>query len=714
MKNYIFCFLLLFSSYFSIAQHNTLKPIEVTDMLKIKTIGKPQISPDGLHVLFPIMEIKDDVDKKGDFTYVTQLYLGEIKSKSYRALTSGKYSISSPSWSPDGRSILFSRDVGNKSQAYIMKLNGGEPMALTASLRDVMNSVWSKDGQFIFYQERKSMKEYLLDSLNNPSKLIPSWNIEKPKLDANVYVGSSKVNPNGNLKEVRAYLYQNEKDKKAKVINRLNFQEETTTTGEFPINLLFKIAVNGSSKPVLINNPYELWTEWIETPKGIIAIIPVDSVTHPDRVLDHKIVLYNRSNNQYRTLIEKKGFTYSSINLSPDSNWLTYVETSTTIVRNGTLKILNLTNSAIIDVPMDRVITQIKWTENNENIYFTAQDRGGVPIFVFNLKAKKVKQITPEVDGVLGFDVKDENLIYSKTCIDNPSELYVNDLQGTSESIFTTENSTWLAGKSISKPIKKSFVNKKGQRVDYWLMKPMNYQSGTQYPLVVEIHGGPSAMWGTGEASMWHEFQYYASKGMGVVYGNPRGSGGYGTEFLAANVKDWGAGPMADIMEMTDLAVNEGWVDTTQLAVTGGSYAGYLVTWMLGHTNRFKVACSQRGVYELSTFLGEGNAWRLNPRYFGGYPWEKTTRVILDRESPMTYVQNIRTPLIIFHGENDLRTGVIGSEMLYKSLKILGRDVEYVRHPEASHEITRAGNNRQRIDQMLRTYEFFSRYLKLN
>ena len=386
MKNYIFCFLLLFSSYFSIAQQNTLKPIEVTDMLKIKTIGKPQISPDGLHVLFPIMEIKDDVDKKGDFTYVTQLYLGEIKSKSYRALTSGKYSISSPSWSPDGRSILFSRDVGNKSQAYIMKLNGGEPMALTASLRDVMNSVWSKDGQFIFYQERKSMKEYLLDSLNNPSKLIPSWNIEKPKLDANVYVGSSKVNPNGNLKEVRAYLYQNEKDKKAKVINRLNFQEETTTTGEFPINLLFKIAVNGSSKPVLINNPYELWTEWIETPKGILAIIPVDSLAHPDRVLDHKIVLYNRSNNQYRTLIEKKGFTYSSINLSPDSNWLTYVETSTTIVRNGTLKILNLTNSAIIDVPMDRVITQIKWSENSESIYFTAQDRGGAPFFVYSLK----------------------------------------------------------------------------------------------------------------------------------------------------------------------------------------------------------------------------------------------------------------------------------------------------------------------------------------
>ncbi len=714
MKNYIFYFLLLFSTQLSFAQQNTLKPIEVTDMLKIKTIGKPQISPDGLHVLFSIMEIKDDVDKKGDFAYITQLYLGEIKSKSYRALTSGKYSISSPSWSPDGRSILFSRDVGNKSQAYIMKLNGGEPMALTNASRGIINPVWSKDGQFIFYQERKSMKEFLLDSLNNPSKLIPSWNIEKPKLDANVYTFSSKVNPNGNLNEVRAYLYQNEKDKKAKVINRLNFQEETTTTGEFQINLLFKISLDGPSKPVLINNPYELWTEWVETTKGIVAIILVDSLTHPDRVLDHKIVVYNRLNNQYRTLVEKKGFAYSNINLSPDGNWITFVETNTSVVRNGVLKILNLNNSAMIDVPMDRVITQIKWSENNENIYFTAQDRGGVPIFVFNVKSKKVRQITSEVDGVLGFDVKDANFMYSKTCVDNPSELYVNDLEGKSESIFTNENSTWLAGKSISKPIKKSFINNKGQRVEYWVMKPMNYQTGNQYPLIVDIHGGPSAMWGTGEASMWHEFQYYASKGLGVVYGNPRGSGGYGSNFLAANVKDWGAGPMADIMQMTDLAVNEGWVDTTQLAVTGGSYAGYLVTWMLGHTNRFKVACSQRGVYELSTFFGEGNAWRLNPRYFGGYPWEKSTRVILDRESPMTYVQNIRTPLIIFHGENDLRTGVIGSEMLYKSLKILGRDVEYVRHPEASHEITRSGNNRQRIDQMLRTYEFFSRYLKVN
>jgi len=230
---------------------------------------------------------------------------------------------------------------------------------------------------------------------------------------------------------------------------------------------------------------------------------------------------------------------------------------------------------------------------------------------------------------------------------------------------------------------------------------------------VLEIHGGPTAMWGPGENSMWHEFQFWCSKGYGVVYANPRGSGGYGQEFLKANVKDWGNGPMQDVLTaLTKATAASPWADTSKMVVTGGSYAGYLIAYIISHDNRFKAACSQRGVYDLRTFFGQGNAWRLVPNYFGGYPWEKTVLPILERESPITYVQNITTPYIMFHGENDLRTGVIQGEQMFKSLKVLGRPVEYVRHPGATHEITRSGNNRQRIDQMLRTWEFFERWLK--
>jgi len=210
---------------------------------------------------------------------------------------------------------------------------------------------------------------------------------------------------------------------------------------------------------------------------------------------------------------------------------------------------------------------------------------------------------------------------------------------------------------------------------------------------------------------MWHEYQYFCSKGYGVVYCNPRGSGGYGLDFLRANVKDWGTGPTNDVLAALNKAVAEGWADTSKLLITGGSYAGYLVAWIIAHDHRFKAACSQRGVYDLATFFGEGNAWRLVPNYFGGYPWEDSTKKILEHESPTSYVQDITTPYIIFHGANDRRTGFVQSEMLYRSLKALGRPVEYVRHPNATHEITRSVDNRQRIVQMLRPYEFIERWI---
>lgn len=693
-------FLLLFA--FSVLGQSPKEKIQVTDLLKIKTVGKPLVSPKGNQFIYTVTSIVDDPDKKGDFVYQTHLHLGNLNTGETRALTSGKNSIASPVWSPDGSKIAFTRDMGSKSQVYVLDLAGGEPQAITSVPFATSSPFWSSNGKEIYFQSSFTVKEFLVDSVYNKKSWIPSWTLEKPML-----TGSSKIaksNPNGSLEEVRAYLAQNEVDKKAKVINRLNFQEEASTTSEIPLPALFKTSLTG--KPELVNNPFQRWSDFEIGTKGIYASIPADSLAHPDKVLDSYIGLNNQ------VVYQKKGYRMSNLTLSPSEKWLAFQEAKSTGVQNATLNIISTNQPANpIKVSFDRVITQLKWSADENTLYFTAQDQGGVPLFSYDLTSKEIKQLSANSEGILGFDLASSGFIYAKTGIDNPSEIYLKSSDG--EKRFTSLNVDWLATKDIVKPIKHTFTNANGQKVDYWVMKPTTYEAGKKYPLVLEIHGGPSAMWGTGEASMWHEFQYYAAKGMGVVYANPRGSGGYGTDYLDANVKDWGAGPTSDVMKAMDLTIAEGWADTTQLAVTGGSYAGYLVAWIVGHTNRFKVACAQRGVYELSTFMGEGNAWRLVPNYFGGYPWEKTTKAILDRESPYSYVQNIKTPLIIFHGENDLRTGVIQSEMLYKSLKVLGREVEYVRHPGGTHELTRSGNNRQRIDQMLRTYEFFARYLKI-
>ena len=703
MKHLLFL-LLSFSVFSQIPKEK----IQVTDLLKIKTAGKPILSPNGSQFIFTVTAIVDDPDKKGDFVTQTHLYVGNVSTGETRALTSGKYSISSPTWSPDGSKIAFARDMGNKSQVYVLDLACGEPQAITNLPFSVSNPIWDASGKEIYFQSTFTYRDFLIDSVYNKRNLRPSWTIEKPVISSNSFK-KSKANPNGSIDEVRAYLAQNELDKKAKVINRLNFQEESATTSELPLPAIFKTNLTG--KPVLINNPFQRWSDFEIGKSGIYAVIPADSLAHPDKVLDSYIGL--KTTNGQKIIYEKKGYRMSNLTLSPSEKWLVFQEAKSTGVQNASLQIIDLQQPNIVKkVPFDRVITQVKWSADESKLYFSAQYQGGVPIFSYDVASNQVKQMSSHSDGVLGFDVINNGFIYAKTSIENPSELYLQ--AGESVKQLTSLNVEWLASKSIVKPSKHTFTNSKGQKVDYWVMKPTDYQAGKKYPLVLEIHGGPSAMWGTGEASMWHEFQYYAAKGMGIVYANPRGSGGYGTDFLAANVKDWGAGPTADVMKALDLTIAEGWADTTQLGVTGGSYAGYLVSWIVGHTNRFKVACAQRGVYELSTFMGEGNAWRLVPNYFGGYPWEKATKAILDRESPYSYVQNIKTPLLIFHGENDLRTGVIQSEMLYKSLKVLGREVEYVRHPGATHELTRSGNNRQRIDQMLRTFEFFARYLQIN
>ena len=316
--------------------------------------------------------------------------------------------------------------------------------------------------------------------------------------------------------------------------------------------------------------------------------------------------------------------------------------------------------------------------------------------------------------GINDFAVGPGALVQVVTHPGNPWELYRSAIDGRAAQPLTTHNSRWLKERKLSAYEPHSLVNKEGLTVDYWTVKPANFDPAKKYPLLVEIHGGPSAMWGPGEATTWHEMQFFAARGYAIVFSNPRGSGGSGRDFQRANFRDWGTGPMSDVLAAADFAAKEPYIDKQRQVITGGSYGGYLTAWIVGHDQRFKAAIAVRGVYDLATFYGEGNAWFLLPLYFGGFPWQKDVRPILDRESPLSYVENIKTPLLIKHGDVDFRTGVIQSQLLYKSLKQLGRPVEYVRYPRATHELSRSGEPQQRLDRLVRFDEFFRRYIGEN
>ncbi|MDP1762512.1 MAG: S9 family peptidase [Sediminibacterium sp.] len=692
--------------------------MKVTDMLKITQLTGVTISPDGSKAAFVATRIEPDADNKWEADYMNQIYIVPVDGSSAPRQLTARETASQPAWGPDGKQLAFIRTVDGKPQIFLLSLDGGEPVQLTKFKYGAGSPKWSSDGKKILFSTSIPLQALLKDSVLNSKKEIPKWPYEKPGFEHNsqLQTQTAKPDPDGNLEEIRAYLENNANDKKAKVITKLNFQEEKTTSSEISFNHFFIVNVEPGSQPVAVTHGFYRFTAAEFTPDGKQLLITgdMDDTQHPDRSLESEIFLADADGSNLKLLLGEEGKTYTSARISPSGKWLAFQYGNTSFVDVPALAIMpvNGSNKDMITIPFDRSKGNITWSADEKYLYFAAQSNGGAPVYRADMTTKKVEALSDVNAGISSFDIKNNNIVFVKTEVANPFELYVSDATLKNTKRISSFNYNWIKNKKLSYPEKKSFVNEKGLTIEYWVMKPTNFEPGKKYPAILNIHGGPSAMWGPGESSMWHEFQYYAAMGYVVVYGNPRGSGGYGAAFLRANMNDWGTGPTADVLTALDKAGAEGFIDTARLTVTGGSYAGYLVAWIISQDQRFKAACSQRGVYDLGTFFGEGNAWRLVPNYFGGYPWEPATKAIIQRESPITYVQNIHTPYIIFHGENDLRTGVIQSEMLYRSLKVLGRNVEYVRHPGATHELTRSGNNRQRIDQMLRTIEFFERFIK--
>ncbi len=710
--------IILFNIALFAAGQNGKDPVKVTDMLKIRSISNMSLSKDGSKAVFTVISIEPDGDSKLEYKYANQIWIANTDGSSApKQMTTAKDGSSQAAFSPDGKQIAFVRNVDGKAQIFLLSFDGGEAVQLTKYKYGALTPKWSPDGKQILFSSNIPIKDLLKDSILNPNKEIPNWPAEKPGFNNNEQLkpNAAKPNPDGNMDEIRAYLDNNATDKKAKVAYKLNFLDETDVNTDISFNYFFITDVKTDAKPAAITKGFYRYNFADFTPDGnqIVLAGDIDSLQNPDRSLNGSIFLVNKDGTGLRKLLGEEGKNYNSPRISPSGKWLAFQYSGTSFVSIPMLAIMPLNGGAkdIINIPFDRSKGALTWSDDEKYIYFSAQSNGGQPLYRIDIATKKSEQLTDHNNGVLGFDLSGNKLAYVRTEVNNPFELYTADASAKDPIRLSSFNTEWIAAKKLSFPEKHSFTNEKGMTIEYWVMKPTNYEAGKKFPLLLEIHGGPSAMWGPGEASMWHEYQYFCSKGYGVVYCNPRGSGGYGYDFLRGNVNDWGAGPTRDVMTSLDKTIAEGWADTSKLVVTGGSYAGYLVAWIISHDHRFKAACSQRGVYDLATFFGEGNAWRLVPNYFGGYPWEPATKATLERESPINYVQNITTPYIIFHGDNDRRTGFVQSEMLYHSLKALGRPVEYVRHPGGTHELTRSGNNRQRIDQMLRTYEFFERWI---
>lgn len=725
--------------------------IRATDLLKLKQLESPALSPDGKWVVYVVRTIEPKPDAKDDWVYHTNLWLVAADgSGAPRQLTHGS-SAAAPAWSPQGDRIAFVRPVDGKPQIHLLPFAGGEAAPLTKIDTGAVAPKWSPDGSRILFTSNLNYAQVraALEKAGQPTQ--PKWPVERPGRSANDtqnYAAAKKgpaaksspetksfaapqsetdlsavalAKADGTLQERREWLARNEADGNPRALARLNFQSESDINPDFAIAHLFVQDAHEGAEAHDLTPGYTgyVGAEWMPDGKAIVSMSQTDLDENPDRSFTASLYLVDAAGGGVRDFLKVADHSVLNPQPSPDGQWVAFTINRGRLFgyEQAAVGVVRATGGAhrVLTAKLDRSAGNLKWAPDSKSIYFIAANRGGFPLYNVALDRTEAKTVTASPTfGVRDYDVGAHGCVQVLTTPENPSELYRDANAKLGYHALTTHNAAWLAERQLSAITEHTLANDKGQTVQYWTLAPTALESGKKYPLLLEIHGGPSAMWGPGEDSMWLEFQFFAARGYAVVFANPRGSGGYGRDFQAANYRDWGKGPASDVLAVAAEAAKQPFVDPARQVVTGGSYGGYLTAWIIGHDQRFKAAVAQRGVYDLLTFFGEGNAWRLVPLAWGGYPWEPGLREILTEQSPLTYVANIKTPLLIQHGDNDRRTGFVQSEMLLRSLKQLGRDVESVRYPRATHEMSRSGEPKQRLDSLVRYEEFFRRYIGEN
>jgi dipeptidyl aminopeptidase/acylaminoacyl peptidase len=674
------------------------RPIQANDLYRIRTAGNVAISPDGARVAFVVTQIDSAAD-----AYHSHLWLAGVNDGQVRQLTRGAVRDRDPVWSPDGSKIAFvSNRGGDGAQIFILPLDGGEPWALTDLENGASNPAWSPDGSWLLFGSSLTTRELEEEAAGEVAE----------------GEGGDEAAMWGSLAAIRKWLAKNAEEEEPAVITRLNFQGER---GLNPIEYwdhIYAIDLEGGEPRRLTDGPYDFFAPTF-SPDGrqIAFIADITDGVHPDYSLKNELYIMAAEGGEPR-MIDIPGYNVSNPSWSPNGTHIAFAARDTTepSAANTMIGVLELLESGLVGNvewvtrPLDRSSRQYHWSADGSSIYFSAGVHGTVPIYRAPLHDGQIRQVVSGERGVLSFDLAAEKLAFVVSQPANPSEVYVANADGDDERRLTDLNAGWLSGIFVQPHRGFWYQSFDGRRVQGWLIEPVGYRDGEAYPLAVEIHGGPHSMWGPGERTMWHEFQLLAANGYFVLYTNPRGSGGYGYGFKYAIQRAWGDGPMRDVLTAVDTIVARGIVDEERMVVTGGSYAGYLTAYLVGNDHRFAAAVAQRGVYDLATFFGEGNAWMLVPFEFNTYPWEDAE--VLRRESPITYAHQIETPLLIIHSDRDLRTGVSQSEMLYRTLKVLEKPVEYVRYPREGHDLSRSGKPTLRIDRLLRILEFFQRYVR--
>lgn len=652
--------------------------IQASDVYNMVLVEDPQVSPDGAWVAF-VRQGRDEHQNKTTHS----IWLVRPDGSDLRQFTSGSAGDYAPRWSPDGTKLAFVSDRGGKPQIYVMPRDGGEALPLTYMLNGASAPAWSPDGTQIAFLSRLRPDEVTAEDEGDtlpPSSLAE---MEEAGKDAEKDA-DERVDP--------------------RVVDRVPYRTGTTFWDERFSHVYVVTVAGGESRPQRLTAGLQDYqaVAWAADSRTVYSVTSRQP-DHDMARLFNMVVSITIADGTV-TELTAADWACDNIKTSPDGQWIAF------LTRPARLPVNQLPQLAIIPAAggdmqilageLDRTVELFAWAADSKSLVFTARDQGNVPVFRVSLADGEPVRVGPEDSTIIGLDAGANGLIAAAAfTVNGLGELYVGAGENAPQPV-TNFNGAYLDTVKVGPVEHFVYDAPDGTPLDGWIVYPPDMEEGKQYPLALNIHGGPAAMWGASTPSMWIEWQHHAANGYVVFFCNPRGSTGYGEAFMLANHPDWGDAPMGDVLTGVDLLLERGLLDPARLAITGGSYGGYLTAWIIGHDDRFAAAVAQRGVYHLQAFHGVTDIPVFMTSNMQAEPWDSPE--VFWKYSPLAYARNIKTPLLIIHSENDFRVPIAEGEQLFTTLKRLGRTVQMVRYPREGHELSRSGEPKHMIDRLER------------
>jgi dipeptidyl aminopeptidase/acylaminoacyl peptidase len=651
---------------------NAAKPgLNTATVWDMRSVSDPQISKDAKSVIYVLTWS----DKMTDQRY-TNLWMVSGDGKDERPLTTGAFKDSEPRLSPDNTRLAYLSNRSGKTQIHVRWLDSAQDAQITDLQQSPTNIVWSPDGKWIGYEAKV------------PGK--PDWAPKMPEKPPGAKWADPPI-----------------------VVTKLRWRENGSGLVQPGFNQIFAIPSTGGTPKQVSSGDYNHSTTFAWSADGKWIYTSTNRIPDAEYSLEGgDIYAYSVEDGTVKQLTTRKGPDIDPVP-SPGGKKIAYLghdwKFQSYTVNHLYVMDADGKNSKNLTASLDRDVRAPHWSWDGKTLYFLVDDHGNTQLYSADPESGEVKQITSGQQQLgMGGDFSIANNLMVATVRATPTEpgdiaMVPAYKQGPAIKL-THINDSLMSQYQLGAVEELTFDSFDGKNMQGWIIKPPYFDSSKKYPFILDIHGGPHAMYGVG---FQHELQIQAARGFVVLYLNPRGSTGYGEEFGNIIHTKYPGDDFTDLMKGVDQMIAKGYIDPKKLCVTGGSGGGLLTAWTIGHTDRFAAAVSQYPVTNWITQAGTADGGYVHSAlWLKAFPWEQPQQFL--EHSPIFYAKNFKTPTMVITGEADLRTPIAESEELYFALKAQKVPAVLVRVPDEYHGIR--GRNSHYIEKIEHIIAWMERY----